>query len=67
MGIRDWGKSAPDALCGEPRRVVWRSFLSLQAEPDVFATTGSDRSIALYDLRTSTPIRKLVMQVREVH
>ncbi|GAB4819994.1 hypothetical protein N2152v2_007040 [Parachlorella kessleri] len=34
------------------------------AEPDVFATTGSDRSIALYDLRVSTPIRKLVMQTK---
>ncbi|KAL4451264.1 hypothetical protein ABPG77_009336 [Micractinium sp. CCAP 211/92] len=34
------------------------------AEPDVFATTGSDRGIALYDLRSSTPIRKLVMQTR---
>ena len=34
------------------------------AEPDVFATTGSDRGIALYDLRSSTPIRKRVMQTR---
>jgi hypothetical protein len=34
------------------------------AEPDVFATTGSDRGIALYDLRSSTAIRKLVMQTR---
>ena len=31
-------------------------------EPDVFASCGSDRSIALYDVRTQTPIRKLVMQ-----
>ena len=36
------------------------------AEPDVFATTGSDRGIALYDLRSNTPIRKLVMQARSV-
>mmetsp|Transcript_729 Transcript_729/g.2165 ORF Transcript_729/g.2165 Transcript_729/m.2165 type:complete len:450 (-) Transcript_729:146-1495(-) len=34
------------------------------AEPDVLATTGSDRSIALYDLRTGKPIRKLIMQTR---
>lgn len=34
------------------------------AEPDVFATTGSDRSIVLYDMRVSTPLRKLIMQVR---
>ncbi|KAG2484960.1 hypothetical protein HYH03_016258 [Edaphochlamys debaryana] len=34
------------------------------AEPDVFASTGSDRSIALYDLRRATPLRKLVMQTR---
>ncbi|CAI7865397.1 unnamed protein product, partial [Closterium sp. NIES-54] len=32
------------------------------AEPDVFATTGSDRSICLYDLRMSTPLRKVIMQ-----
>lgn len=31
------------------------------ADPDIFATSGSDRSIALYDLRTGTPTRKLVM------
>jgi WD repeat and SOF domain-containing protein 1 len=36
----------------------------VQAESDVFATTGGDRSIALYDLRSARPIRKLVMQAR---
>lgn len=36
----------------------------LQAEADVMATAGSDRGIALYDLRTSTPIRKLIMQTK---
>jgi hypothetical protein len=35
-----------------------------QAESDVFASTGGDRSIALYDLRSARPIRKLVMQTR---
>ena len=35
----------------------------MQVEGDVFATSGSDRGIALYDLRSATPIRKLVMQV----
>lgn len=34
----------------------------VQAEPDIFGSTGSDRSIALYDLRHNTPIRKIVMQ-----
>lgn len=34
------------------------------AEPDVFASTGADRAIALYDLRSGTPLRKLVMQTR---
>lgn len=38
--------------------------LTVQAESDVFATTGGDRSIALYDLRSARPIRKLVMQAR---
>lgn len=43
------------------------SMLSIRfnpAEPEIFATTGSDRSVALYDLRHNTPIRKLVMQTR---
>lgn len=34
------------------------------AEPDLFATTGSDRGVALYDLRSSTPVRKIVMQTK---
>ncbi|CAM6051078.1 unnamed protein product [Sphagnum compactum] len=34
------------------------------SETDVFATTASDRSIALYDLRMGTPLRKLIMQTR---
>ena len=34
------------------------------AEPDLFATTGSDRAIALYDLRASAPVRKLIMQTK---
>jgi WD repeat and SOF domain-containing protein 1 len=34
------------------------------AEPDLFATTGSDRGIALYDLRASAPVRKLMMQTK---
>jgi DDB1- and CUL4-associated factor 13 len=38
--------------------------MTTQAEPDIFATAGSDRSIVLYDLRHSTPLRKLVMQTR---
>lgn len=34
------------------------------AEPEVFAATASDRSIALYDLRMGTPLRKIIMQTR---
>lgn len=30
----------------------------------MFATAGSDRSVALYDLRHSTPVRKIVMQTK---
>ena len=33
------------------------------SEPDILASCASDRSLALYDLRHSSPIRKLVMQV----
>jgi WD40 repeat protein len=33
------------------------------AEADLLASAGSDRSIALYDLRSAVPIRKLIMQV----
>ena len=41
-----------------------RAALLLQADPEVFATSGSDRSVALYDLRHSTPVRKIVMQTK---
>lgn len=34
------------------------------AEPDLFATTGSDRGVALYDLRAGAPVRKVVMQTK---
>jgi len=34
------------------------------SEPDLFASCGSDRSIALYDVRAATPLRKLVMLKR---
>ena len=37
------------------------------AEADLLASAGSDRSIALYDLRSSTPIRKIIMQVGRHH
>ena len=37
------------------------------AEPDLLASTASDRSLALYDLRSSTPVRKLIMQVTIQH
>lgn len=33
-------------------------------ENEVLATSASDRSIALYDLRMSTPIRKIIMRTR---
>lgn len=33
-------------------------------EPEMLATSGSDRSIVLYDLRMSTPARKLFMRTR---
>lgn len=36
----------------------------VQAEPELFITTGSDRGIVLFDLRMSTPVRKLVMQTK---
>ena len=38
--------------------------VATQAESDLLATTGSDRSVALYDLRTGGAIRKVVMQTR---
>ncbi|ONK66690.1 uncharacterized protein A4U43_C06F10960 [Asparagus officinalis] len=41
--------------------------ISLQfnpGEPDILATSGSDRSITLYDLRMSTPARKLIMRTK---
>jgi WD repeat and SOF domain-containing protein 1 len=34
------------------------------AEPCLVATTGSDRSIGLYDVRTEEPLRKVMLQMR---
>jgi WD repeat and SOF domain-containing protein 1 len=34
-----------------------------QSEVDVFASSGSDRSITLYDIRSDSPLAKLVMEV----
>ena len=34
------------------------------AESNLFATAGSDRCVVLYDLRSSTPVRKLKQQTR---
>lgn len=33
-------------------------------EVEVLGSTGTDRSVAFYDLRSETPIRKLIMQTR---
>jgi len=33
-------------------------------EKDILASCGSDRSVALYDLRLQTPVRKLVLRMR---
>ncbi|KAF5207169.1 Ddb1- and cul4-associated factor [Thalictrum thalictroides] len=33
-------------------------------EPNLLATSSSDRSITLYDLRLSTPVRKLIMKTK---
>ncbi|KAD6795730.1 hypothetical protein E3N88_06626 [Mikania micrantha] len=33
-------------------------------EPNILATSGSDRSITIYDLRTSSPARKLIMRTK---
>jgi WD repeat and SOF domain-containing protein 1 len=34
------------------------------AEPNLFAATSSDRGIVLYDIRSSKPVRKVVMQMK---
>ncbi|KAI8464516.1 MAG: WD40-repeat-containing domain protein [Monoraphidium minutum] len=52
VGSFSWGSDSVVAVRFNP------------AEPDIFASTGTDRSIALYDLRSGTPLRKLVMQTR---
>ncbi|KAJ3221212.1 rRNA-processing protein sof1 [Clydaea vesicula] len=35
-----------------------------QTETSILASTGSDRTIILYDLRTSSPISKVIMEMR---
>lgn len=63
--LREW-----DAGRGTPlRTLTWgvdgvRAARYSPAEPDLVAACGGDRSLALYDLRASTPIRKLVMQTK---
>ena len=34
------------------------------ADSELVASAASDRAVALYDLRSATPVRKLVMQAR---
>ncbi|KAG9139723.1 hypothetical protein Leryth_016660 [Lithospermum erythrorhizon] len=33
-------------------------------EPNIFATSASDRSITIYDLRLSSPVRKVIMRTK---
>ena len=65
------GALTPSHPCASTRYVVLAVSLHVslsqpftQAEPELFITTGSDRGIALFDLRMSTPVRKLVMQTK---
>ncbi|KAK9689843.1 hypothetical protein RND81_09G085400 [Saponaria officinalis] len=47
-----WGVDTVVSVCFNP------------GEPNILASSGSDRSIAIYDLRSSTPARKIIMQTR---
>jgi hypothetical protein len=38
--------------------------LTSRAQVNVFATTGMDRSLVLYDLRSQTPVRKLIQTMK---
>ncbi|RZC73250.1 hypothetical protein C5167_048730 [Papaver somniferum] len=48
----EWGKDTVISLRFNP------------GEPNILATSGSDRSITLYDLQLSTPVRKLIMKTK---
>ncbi|XP_042441883.1 DDB1- and CUL4-associated factor 13 [Zingiber officinale] len=48
----EWGKDTTVSVRFNP------------GEPDLLATSASDRSIAIYDLRMSSPARKLIMQTK---
>jgi WD repeat and SOF domain-containing protein 1 len=37
-------------------------WFDLQAESQILSSSGSDRSVVLYDLRSGVPLRKVVMQ-----
>lgn len=37
-----------------------------QTEVSIFASTGNDRSITLYDLRTNSPLFKVYLHVRRM-
>ncbi|KAL8468765.1 hypothetical protein ACS0TY_031823 [Phlomoides rotata] len=48
----EWGKDTAISVRFNP------------AEPNVLATSASDRSIAIYDLRLSSPARKIIMRTK---
>ncbi|XP_041991028.1 DDB1- and CUL4-associated factor 13-like [Salvia splendens] len=48
----EWGKDTAISVRFNP------------GEPNVLATSGSDRSITIYDLRLSSPARKIIMQTK---
>lgn len=50
-------------LQSPPDRSTSVNFVWPKRSPTEFVRVCSDRSIALYDLRMSTPLRKLIMQV----
>lgn len=45
---------------------LWRTLLTLlfRSQTHLLASTASDRSIILYDMRGSAPLRKVVMEMR---
>ena len=63
--VWDLSRAGGDAL----RTISWgpdsiNALRFNQSEPELLVGAGSDRSIVLYDLRTSKPLTKAILNVR---
>lgn len=59
--VRDW-KKAFLATCSENRQLFKSVFLVSPPQTELLASCASDRSVVLYDMRESTPLKKVAAE-----